>query len=281
MNVFGGIRSLSNAQRGPRGFPGRAGSIDDFCTFLPNCILKQIQEHEENAYIISSTNPEKDIVRGKNKQILEWKNRNKTESPDPPQNLKAILPSSELIEAGLGYAISFDKNLYSLIGFPMWCKGGYGYICITFKTDTENDQVLITNYHKNDIGKEFHEISVNHQGITFRGYLNGKDAQHYVQHNCKEWTTLFLDYTQNSKQSVEYTYILNNDPRMQGSFTFQPPNFAQARNYVGGRNEKTNFLSGAIHAIELYGNIDIPKPIPQSLKKLIIKNQMYMVFVSN
>ena len=270
MNVFGGIRSLNNAQRGPRGFPGKSGSINDFCTFLPNTIIKQFREYDETAYIIDRENPENDFVRGRNKEILEWKNRNKS-SP----NLKAVHPSSELIQVGIGYALSFDKNLYELIGFPMWCVNGYGYICVTFKVDGENEQSLITNYHHNDRFKQFHEISVSHQEIIFRGYMNDKATQHTVQHNCRESTTLFLDYTQTGlKSNVEYTYILNNDPKMQGSFTFQAPHRQMATSTVGGREDGTRFLSGGIHAIEMYGNPNIPKPIPESLKQLIVKSQM-------
>ena len=276
MNVFGGIRSLNNAQRGPRGFPGKAGSIDDFCMFLPNTIIKQMQQHEETAYLIDMLDPEKDLIRGSKKEILQWKNRNETKSWDAVPNLKAVRPSSELIEAGMGQAISFDKNLYLLSAFPMWTLGGYGYVCVTFKSDGKDEQALITNYRKEDKYKGFHEIIVNHQGIIFRGYFNDKPAQHTVQHNCKEWTTLFLDYTQNSKTSVEYTYILNNDPKMQGSFTFQAPLSEQDKHFVGGREDGTHFLSGGVYAIELFSNKNIPKPIPQSLKQLIIKNQMVL-----
>ena len=59
MNVFGGARSRGGkGPRGPRGFPGKDSSINDFCTWLPNTILKQLEEHEEVCYILSRKNPE-------------------------------------------------------------------------------------------------------------------------------------------------------------------------------------------------------------------------------
>lgn len=225
--------------------------------------------NEESAFIIDDSNPENDLVRGKKKEILEWKNRNKSH-----RNMEAIHPSSELIEAGYGHALSFDKNLYRIYDlFIMAVIDGYGYTCITFKVDGEDEQALITSYKDKDMLKTTHEISVNHQEIIFRGYTNDKFIQHTVQHNCREWTTLFIDYAHNSQESIEYTYILNNDPKMQGSFTLQRPKFITNDFTVGGRKDGTHFLSGAIHAIEIYQN-RIPKPIPESLKQTIVKSQM-------
>ena len=77
MNVFGGTRSRrGKGPRGPRGFPGKDSSINDFCTWLSNKILKQIQEHEEGSYLLNQKNPEEDLIRDKNKAILKWKYRN-------------------------------------------------------------------------------------------------------------------------------------------------------------------------------------------------------------
>ena len=271
MNVFGGARAQNNVWRGPRGFPGREGSIKDFCTFLPNTIIKQRRENEEYAYILDNKNPENDLVRNKKKEILQWKNRNKSKL-----NLKAIHPSSELIDwAGEFHALSFQNSLYKLDTFFMCIMNGYGYTCITFKSDGKDEQALITNYDPNDIFKQYHELSVSHQEIIFRGLMNDKVVQHTVQHNCREWTTLFLDYTNNSKNNVEYTYILNNDPKMQGSFTLQKPIGESNNYYVGGRKDGTRNLSGAIHAIDIYENEGNPKPIPEILKQTIVKNQMY------
>ena len=66
MNVFGGTRSRGGkGPRGPRGFPGKDSSISDFCTWLPNTIVKQIQEHEEESYLLNPKDPEKDLTRDK------------------------------------------------------------------------------------------------------------------------------------------------------------------------------------------------------------------------
>ena len=66
MNVFGGARSRGGkGPRGPRGFPGKDSSISDFCTWLPNTILKQIQEHIEVFYLLNPKNPEEDLTQDK------------------------------------------------------------------------------------------------------------------------------------------------------------------------------------------------------------------------
>ena len=270
MNVFGGARSRGGKDpRGPRGFPGKDSSINDFCTWLPNTILKQLEEHEEVCYILSRKNPENDLIRGRNKTIEEWKSRNLKKG-----NLVAVHPSSELVETGDGgYALSFQKNLYQFSNPIIECIRGYGYICITFKVDGEEEQALITNYKAKDPLKNFHEISVTTSEINIRGYMQNKPSQHTIQHDCRNWTTLFLDYTiHESAHSIEFTYILDNDPSMQGSFTFQSPIASLSGGNVGGRKDGTKVFSGALHGLEFYHTAS-PKPLPQSLKELLINRQ--------
>ena len=103
-----------------------------------------------------------------------------------------------------------------------------------------------------------------------------------IQHNCRNWTTLFLDYTSHDlANTAEFTYILDNDPMMQGSFTLQCPKMTLGRTYIGARKDGTKAFAGALHGLEIY-HTQSPKPIPQALKDLIIKTQqikkmMYMV----
>ena len=272
MNVFGGARTRGGkGPRGPRGFPGKDSSISDFCTWLPNTILKQMQEHEEASYLLNRKNPEEDLVRGKGKVITEWKSRNLQKG-----NLVAMHPSSEVEQTSDGnYAMVFHNNLYKS---PMLtlidCIPGYGYLCITFKVDGDGEQVLITNDRRaHDRIRQFHEISVSATEIVISGYLQNKPTQIPIQHNCRNWTTFFLDYTTHEPASTsEFTYILDNDPRMQGSFTLQCPRASQSGVYIGGRKDGTKAFVGSLHGLETYFTHS-PRPIPQTLKELIIKTQ--------
>ena len=272
MNVFGGARTRGGkGPRGPRGFPGKDSSISDFCTWLPNTILKQMQEHEEASYLLNRKSPEKDLIRGKDKTIAEWKSRN----PQQP-NLVAVHPSSEVEQTPDGnYAMVFHNNLYqSPIMFIENTLEGYGYLCITFKVNGDGEQVLITNDRRqHDIVKQFHEISVTSTQIVISGYLQNEPKQIPIQHNCRNWTTFFLDYTTHQTASTsEFTYILDNDPGMQGSFTLQHPLMGLSGVYIGARKDGTKAFAGSLHGLETYFT-QSPKPIPQTLKELIIKTQ--------
>ena len=273
MNVFGGARSRGGkGPRGPRGFPGKDSSISDFCTWLPNTILKQIQEHEEVSYLLNSKNPEEDVTRDETRAIIEWKSRNRQKN-----NLIAVHSSSEIEEIPFkNYAMVFHKNLYhaQINCFINTVIPGYGYVCITFKVDGEGEQVLISKDHPaHDRFREFHEISVTQTEINISGYLENKPTKIPIQHNCRNWTTFFLDYTtHDAVQTSEFTYILDNDSRMQGSFTLQRPRVYTLGAYIGGLKYGTKAFVGSLHGIELY-HTKIPQPIPQTLKELIIKTQ--------
>ena len=96
-------------------------------------------------------------------------------------NLVAVHPSSELVETGDGgYALSFQKNLYQFENPIIECIRGYGYICITFKVDGEEEQALITNYKAKDPLKNFHEISVTISEINIWGYMQNEPTQHTI-----------------------------------------------------------------------------------------------------
>ena len=266
VNIYG---DQIEGQRGPRGFPGNDGSINDFCTWLPNAMLNQMQEQEQASYLLDAKNPEKDLVRSKEHNIIEWKSRNQQKS-----NFIAVHPSSKVVETPDGqYAMVFHNNLYhAQISFVEAIQS-YGYVCITFKVDGDGEQALITNYRTRDPVRQFHEISVTSTEISISGYFENKLIHVPIQHNCRNWTTLFLDYTTHELDSTsKFTYILDNDPKMQGSFNFQCPRASQPGVYIGGRKDGTKPFVGSVHALEIY-NTQSPKPIPQDLKKLIIKAQ--------
>ena len=67
-------------------------------------------------------------------------------------------------------------------------------------------------------------------------------------------------------------YIINNDPKLTGSFTFDCIESMSSGLAVGGRYDNTRFLKGEIASIELYHGEG--KEIPQAVQGLVIKNQL-------
>ena len=65
VDVFGGSKRFQALRglRGPRGITGKAGSINDICSYMPNTVVKNVQENEENGCFFIATDPSKDIKR--------------------------------------------------------------------------------------------------------------------------------------------------------------------------------------------------------------------------
>ena len=179
-----------------------------------------------------------------------------------------------------GYALSFHNNLYKFVNsFVFRVLPGYGYLCITFKVNGAEEQTLITNNKQSHRFKTFQEISVSPTEIKIYGYVKDELSYHTIQNNCQNWTTLFIDYTNDeSGNNMKFTYILNNDPSKQGNFTFQCPKFMKSGGTIGGRKDGTRPFSGEIHGLEVYFN-ETPKSIPHSLKTLIIENQKVKEYI--
>ena len=270
MNVFGEGRSKTSGPRGPRGFPGKDSTIKDFCTWLPNTLLKQLQDYEEACYVLDYDNPENDIKR-QGRLINEWKSRNAKKG-----NLVAIKPSSTLIETRGGqHAVQFKNNLYQYKNwFAVHSLEGYGYICITFKTESDEEQALLTNHEQKDPLKLFHEISVSANEINVYGYMHDTVFRALILHNCREWTTLFIEYTNHDGiYNTEFTYTIDGNEATEGSFIFQRSMAARSGGEIGGRKDGTKSFVGAIHALETYFT-DSPKLIPKQVKQLVIKKQL-------
>ena len=78
MNVFGGAASegmMDAGPRGPRGFRGKDGTMNDFVTWLPQTVVNNLQVNdEEGAFFIED--PGRDLIR-KKQAITEWVSRSK------------------------------------------------------------------------------------------------------------------------------------------------------------------------------------------------------------
>ena len=247
--------------RGERGPEGEAGSFDDLCSWMPNSVLKQLQEEEEMCYSLTS---ESDVKREEG-EIVEWKCRNKKHD-----SIKADIASKDLIEVSGGYAIGFNRNRYKEEEMLMFqCLTGYsGYLCITFRVSGEEEQTLMTNFQEGDRFHQFHEISATRDEIRIWGCKNKQPTFTSIKHDCRGWTTLFIEYKV-SPSELKGTYNIDGT---QGEFTFDRPYVCRSGTFIGGRSDGTKFLTGAIHAIERY-SMESKQDLPYILKDLIIKGQ--------
>ena len=131
VDVFGGSRRFQalRGPRGPRGVPGISGSINDFCKWLPNSVLSQLQQHEESCFLLTNTS---DVKLEKKDEVAEWICRNKKHA-----NITAELPGHLIEVPGFGYAVDFQKSRYKTVEMDLFvCTKGYGYFCITFRVDS-------------------------------------------------------------------------------------------------------------------------------------------------
>ena len=266
MNVFGGVRSVNKGPRGPRGFRGKDGTMTDFGTWLPQTVVNNLQVNDEKgAFFIE--NPERDLIR-KKQVITEWVSRSKRRG----RNFVAKQPSSEieLIEDfydGDRYAMKFKTTHYYSHGlFLLLCApGSCGFICITFRTYSETEQVLICGqppYHHS--ASEIKISGANEITIQIL------DVKEIIHHPCREWTTLFIEYNSDNHLS-HFTYDVNG---IVGSFT--TPNAhgsAKSGVHLGCRWDNTNYLDGEIASVEMYENANTSAPLPDTLKNMVIKNQ--------
>ena len=266
VDVFGGSRIL----QGQRGITGQAGSIKDMCIWMPDTILKNIQQNEETCCFFIAANPSKDVKRTAT-DIKEWISRSSKKS-----NLIAEKPSKSLTELLNGrHALKFkntryiNEDLLLLQNHP----GSYGFICVTFKTSTDEEQTLLSNF-EDDNNQHFHEITITTTTITVTGEEKGITKIVPIQYNCHNWTTFFLEYIVSGGQT-QFTYSINNDTKSTGDFTFDSIQEIMTGFAVGSRYNNTRFLQGEIASIEMYHvKAKNNQKKPHSLKDLIIKNQL-------
>ena len=262
MNVFGGARTSDNkGPRGPRGFRGKDSSIIDLCKWLPQTVLKNLQTYDEQCcYFIND--PKKVLIR-KGSAVKEWISRSHLGF-----NLKADKPSNQIEKLETEddrYAITFKNTRYTSLGvcpiddYP----GAYGLLCITFRVTTDEDQVLLSNFQKS--GHHIHcEIKITANAIV----LDLHGATEIIQHSCKDWTTLFIDYTSDD-ETTHFTYNVNGQI---GSFTTPKSHSVHEAFALGSRWDDSLFLDGQIAALEIY-QIPDADPLPENVKNILIKNQ--------
>lgn len=274
MNVFGGAtRGMDEGPRGPRGFRGKDSSIVDFGTWMRHTVTNNLQVNDENgAFFIEY--PDKDLVRpkGKGKDITEWVSRSRRGG-----NLVAKKPSSviekieDYYETPDRYAMKFNKTHYQSLESP-FLDGRYetcGFICITFRTSSEEDQVLMGGHDPSHRSPRMPASEIKVSGAT-EITIQIHDVKEIIQHSCKEWTTLFIEYNSDTKLS-HFTYDVNG---IMGSFTCPSIHGGTWSGFhLGCRWDGTDYLDGEIASVETYENEDTAAPLPDTLKNIVINNQ--------
>ena len=270
MNVFGGASRgmMEEGPRGPRGFRGRDSSMSDFCTWLPGTVIRNLQANDENgAFFIQ--NPETDLIRDDKKAITQWVSRSRSGG-----NLIASKPANELetihslLDQDDRYAMKF-KNMQYICHGSMFLRGlieSSGFTCITFRTNSEKEQVLVSGYKsRSHPGSEI-KISGATE-ITFQIHKVKEIVQHA---SLKEWTTLFVEFN-SDKKTTHFTYDLNGNV---GSFTAPCVSHGERSGLsLGSSWDGTFFFDGEIASIETYENYGTAAPLPDTLKDMVVKNQ--------
>ena len=243
--------------------------MKDLCAWLPNTILKHLQEEDELSCFLL-TDPAIDIKRNGEKKIIEWVNRNKK-----GHKITAEIPAAvDLIHIfGYGYALDFQRSRYWAPSLDLFvCTKGYGYFCITFRVDGGLGS-LVTNHNPVDPFHQYHEIIVSTTEIRIHGWKNKQKTFITIQHNCTAWTTLFLEYHK-IDGGLQGSFIINNNQSTEKSFSFDDAVYCKTGLAIGARRDNTQFMDGAIHAIESDFLADNDEKLPRPLRNLIIKNQM-------
>ena len=193
------------------------GTMSDLCKWMPKTMLKNLHEVEEmGCYVI--TDEKKDIRRNKKKEIIEWISRGYKNL-----NLIGKVPSKNILKLPYdkGYALKFNKNRYfgNCLEFMIT---GCGFLCVTFQTESRIPQTLVSNYTPDNPDFPFNEISVDASSIFIIGFDNDKHQVNIpVQHNCRKWTTLYVEWSVDEDCNLYGSYIVDNDRKVSNIFNFK------------------------------------------------------------
>lgn len=249
---------------GKKGVDGISGIVE-FSKWLPNSMLKFFQETEEMAcfFIQNESDLKKD-----HGNIIEWISKNKK------IGIKSESPSSELIMLpNKRKALCFKNNVYSSreLEFVNFFPHRFGFLCITFKTSSNNKQVILSNRGLGD--ESIFEIITTGTEIVIVGMENDEETKHIIQFQCHDWVTLFLEYF-TTETTLNFDYLINNDSNHHGSFVIDSYEDMTEGICVGGTIDKKDFFQGEIASLEFYHIQSNERELPTCLKQIVIKKQM-------
>ena len=157
------------------------------------------------------------------------------------------------------------KSLYKSKTLPVLTtiKGYCSFMCITFKVDSDEEQVLISN-HTPEIEEEeedYCEISVTATAVK----LHIHSEAEVVQHDCKEWTTLFVECN-SDETTTNFKYDINGKV---GSYMRASKDINEIGVAFGSRYDSSLPTNGQVLALDFY-SINQPSQFPEELKKILI-----------
>ena len=261
VDVFG--RAGGNTSRGKRGHPGRPGGIKDLCLWAPHSLINHFRQFDESGCFLLEKSTD---VEWKNKKISVWKSRT------TKGNLIGTKPAKniEIIYEGVS-AIDFLKNQYKSDLFFIPSINGVGFVCISFMTDSDDEQILIGHRSTPDIFKETREIKITGTEIFFTAFQEKKLVDIPIMNDNRKWTTLFLQYIVTDDTSVHFRYTINGDPDNSGQFSCDKATGTSNGFSLGSSTSGEKFFSGKIHGLEMYFQPKARDIFPDELIKLISK----------
>ena len=183
-------------------------------------------------------------LKGGGGDIKQWISRSQKHL-----NLEAERASKSLTELPNGrHALVFHNSRYInedtllLANHP----GSHGFICVTFRASGDHEQTILSNFEK---GKDnWREITATNTEINIYVNENGKRKRVNIHHAVHNWATLFVQHSTTTGET-HGRYIINNDPKLTGSFTFDCIEAMSSGLAVGGRYDNNRFLKGDNHQL--------------------------------
>ena len=131
----------------------------------------------------------------------------------------------------------------------------YGFLCLTFCTESLKNQTLISTYNPDLPENLYNEILFSASAITING-LN-KDTKLVnvsIQHDCRQWSTLFVNWFAEEKSTtISGSFMVNNDETSSGTFNFRRDVMRAKFIDLGCRGDVNNYpFIGSVSALELY-----------------------------
>ena len=92
-------------------------------------------------------------------------------------------------------------------------------------------------------------------------------------HDCRNWTTLFLQYSITPTKEIHFEYMINADIDQKGQFSLQASRGSSPSMTLGARENRTQYFSGKIHALDIYFTENSNGRIPDPILMLVSRDQ--------
>ena len=248
MDCFGRVTKNPTRLRGPRGEPGL-----DFIDILPVSSLYLLRNFEFTACFTITTLDDVHIKSKIPSTIIDkWSSKSGKHTLVPLDN-KQFPKLIKIKEFTFSVQIPSPLVNYDLTLFDPNKKNGF--ICVTFKSLSENTQTLIhTGKFANDQDGMYlyREIKISGDVISVHGYYQDKLVEHPIQCNTtRNYVTFMLSWVSNG-DSCSFTYQIDSERDAKGYFSLQSPKIGLPGFLVGSAPSAKSKFSGFIHSLEIY-----------------------------